>query len=626
MKENRKVSSSSAKKQRISDYDFEDIDDLESFEDIEDIDDMDLEDFEEEISDEVEEIEEDTFEEVDEEIEEDTFEEVDEEIEEDIEDEVEEDIKPVSRESRNKNVQKEKNSKISLGAKIASVVVVFVILVLLLLKGCGNNEKYTVKFNSNGGSSVSEQEVKKNDTVNVPKVPIRDGYEFVGWYIGNEEYDFDSKVDSDLELEARWKSSGTADVTGVVLDQTELTLLPGDSAPLIATVQPSDAKETGVTWKSSDESVAKVDILGTVTAVKNGTATITATTEEGGFTATCRVVVSEDVVKVEGISLSASNIILGVNETEKVKATITPTNATNQGVTWESSDESVATVSGMGLITGKKLGTATITAKTKDGNQTATVKVEVKEIEVISVALNKTKLTLMEGEAAKLVATVSPNNATNDKITWKSSNPSVAKVVNGNITAVSKGTAVITVTTEDGNKTASCQVTVAEPVRADFVTITGASKVSVGSAIKLTGTVSPINAVNKTITWSSSDSSIAKVNSSGVVTGVSAGTATITAKTENGKTDTHVVTVNPKAVVYTYSYTKTQVDPQAPATYVITVYGDSKDVTSSVTSIAGVNLRSTSSKIELSDIYADKITSGKLSIVVNGETQTASLK
>ena len=80
-----------------------------------------------------------------------------------------------------------------------------------------------------------------------------------------------------------------------------------------------------------------------------------------------------------------------------------------------------------------------------------------------SVSLNKEALSLVEGKAETLVATVNPNDATNKNVTWKSSNPAVATVVNGVVTAVKKGTATITVTTVDGSKTDTCTVTVKAP-------------------------------------------------------------------------------------------------------------------------------------------------------------------
>ena len=158
-------------------------------------------------------------------------------------------------------------------------------------------------------------------------------------------------------------------VTGVTLNKTELTLETGDSETLTATVAPSDATNKNVTWKSSNTAVATVDANGKVTAVKAGEATITVTTEDGGKTAFCRVTVSDKEVKVTGITLAALAIYVG--ESKAITATVKPDDATNKALTWKSSNETVATVDATGKVTGKKIGTATITATAKDGPRTA---------------------------------------------------------------------------------------------------------------------------------------------------------------------------------------------------------------------------------------------------------------
>ena len=164
-------------------------------------------------------------------------------------------------------------------------------------------------------------------------------------------------------------------------------------------------------------------------------------------------------VHVSGISLNKSEISLHVEETEILTATITPTNATDTSVSWESSNATIVTVTG-GKITALRVGSATITATANDGGETATCQVTVYPIPVESVNLNENKITLHEGNVFTLTATISPANATNTDVTWKSSDAAVVKVVNGKITAVGSGIATITVTTNDGGKTATCAVEV----------------------------------------------------------------------------------------------------------------------------------------------------------------------
>jgi uncharacterized protein YjdB len=166
-------------------------------------------------------------------------------------------------------------------------------------------------------------------------------------------------------------------------------------------------------------------------------------------------------------------------------------------------------------------------------------------VSVTGVTLDKTSATLSVGGTLILTPTIAPSTATNKMVTWSSSNTGVATVVNGVVKAVGSGTAVITVTTSDGGRTATCNVTVSGSV----VYVTGVTldktslSMNTGTQQTLTATVSPSNATNKNVTWTSSNSSVASV-ASGVVTANAAGTAVITVTTVDGaKTATCTVTV-----------------------------------------------------------------------------------
>lgn len=159
--------------------------------------------------------------------------------------------------------------------------------------------------------------------------------------------------------------------------------------------------------------------------------------------------------------------------------------------------------------------------------------IDSKTVPVTSVTLDQTGAELEAGETQQLTATVLPENATNKAVTWSTSDASVATVKNGLVTAVAEGTATITVTTEDGGKTASCTVTVkAAPVpdvSVESVTLDQTSaELEAGETQQLTAIVLPENATNKAVTWSTSDASVATVEN-GLVTAVAKGTATITA-------------------------------------------------------------------------------------------------
>jgi len=154
--------------------------------------------------------------------------------------------------------------------------------------------------------------------------------------------------------------------TSVTLSAKELNLGGGETKKLTATVSPSNAADKSVTWTSSDTNVATVDKSGNVTAVSNGTATVTAKTSNG-YSASCTVRVS---VAVSGVKVD-SEISLKPGETKKLTATVSPSNAADKSVTWTSSDTNVATVDKSGNVTAVKSGTATITVKTANGKTAA---------------------------------------------------------------------------------------------------------------------------------------------------------------------------------------------------------------------------------------------------------------
>lgn len=162
-------------------------------------------------------------------------------------------------------------------------------------------------------------------------------------------------------------------VTGVTLNKTSATITKGSTTTLTATVSPTGANKS-VIWSTSDSSVATVSSTGKVTAKKAGTAKITATTVEGGYTATCQIAVTEKTVT--GVKLNRTSLSLDVGGTSTLTATISPSGASNS-VTWSSSDPSVATVSSTGKVTAVKAGTATIMVKTASGGYVAACTVTV---------------------------------------------------------------------------------------------------------------------------------------------------------------------------------------------------------------------------------------------------------
>jgi uncharacterized protein YjdB len=257
-------------------------------------------------------------------------------------------------------------------------------------------------------------------------------------------------------------------VTSVSLNKTSASINLGNYEILTATVSPANATNQNITWISSNTSVATVSSSGLVTTVSVGSATITATTVDGGYTASCTVTVTGsggDYIAVTSVSLNKNSTSLSVNNTDTLIPTIEPSNATNKSVTWSSSNTAVATVSN-GVVRGVSFGSATITVTTIDNHKTAICAVTIfadggNTVPVTGVTLNKISTIIDLGNIEILAATVSPTNATNQNVTWGSSANGIATVsATGVITAVSVGSATITVTTVDGNKTADCAVTV----------------------------------------------------------------------------------------------------------------------------------------------------------------------
>ena len=308
-------------------------------------------------------------------------------------------------------------------------------------------------------------------------------------------------------------------VTGITLSSSSLSLTEGETADLTATISPKDANNQTVIWSSSNGSVASVS-NGKVTALSPGTTTITAKSDDGGFTASCAVTVATRVIAVTSVSLSKTELTLVEGDFETITATVLPDNATDKTVTWSSSNTSVATVPSPGVVMAKAAGSATITVTTNDGEKTATcaVTVQAKTIAVNGVSLDKTSLTMTMGESQTLIATITPSNASNKSVTWSSSNSTVATVsTSGVVTAKAVGSATITVMTSDGEKTAECQVVVKEPTKATSISLVGANFIysaKVGQEFSISVDIKPEDAYVD-LEWSVSDESLAEIAGEG---------------------------------------------------------------------------------------------------------------
>ena len=256
----------------------------------------------------------------------------------------------------------------------------------------------------------------------------------------------------------------------------------------------------------------------------------------------------KQAVPVSSISLNKPSLSLAVGEEETLSVTVLPSSATDKTITWSSNNSNIASVNSAGKVTANAIGgPVTITATANDGSgKTATCEVTViaARVNVTGVTLNKSATTLYVGDSETLTATVAPADATNKTVSWTSDDESVATVEDGEITAVGVGSATITATTEDGDFTATCDVTV-NPVAVTSVALNKTStSITYGNTETLTATILPANATNKNIVWTSSNESVATVED-GVITANAVGTTTITAtsQADGTKADACTVTV-----------------------------------------------------------------------------------
>ena len=370
-------------------------------------------------------------------------------------------------------------------------------------------------------------------------------------------------------------------VKSIIMDESQVTIERTKTARLSVTVMPEDAGDKSVTWSSDNDGIATVDGSGLVTAVAAGTAIIRATTNDGSnLTAECQVTVTP--LKATGISIDRTEATLERDATLQLTATVTPDDADDRTVTWSSADSGIARVDGAGLVTAVAVGTTTITATTGDGTGlTASCTVTVTPKTVQSITISEEALTLEVDETAVLTATVHPQDADDAGVTWHSNNSGVATVDGGEITAVAPGTAVITVTSNDGsNITATCQVTVI-PKRVKSI-IMDESQVTIErtKTARLSVTVMPEDAGDKSVTWSSDNDGIATVDGSGLVTAVAAGTAIIRATTNDGSNLTAEcqVTVTPlKATGISIDRTEATLERDATLQLTATVTPDDAD-------------------------------------------------
>lgn len=377
-------------------------------------------------------------------------------------------------------------------------------------------------------------------------LPEIDGYVWV-----DTEEAVKTETDTDLIIPMTYTcKKKQKEVEQIVLSKSLLELETGKSEDLTATILPAEA-ESIITWTTSNKNVVTV-VNGRVSAVGAGTAVVTAGAISNHKSAECIVVVTDPVVEepkepngpeepgiVPFVKLNVTKLPLQKGKTTsvlKIKDKVPENDVVDR---WTSSDKKIATIDSKGKIKGIAVGKAVITVTMKSG-ATASCEVMVQKSKVVTkkLLLNYKKLTMLKGRKEQLVATRNPISAT-EKITWSSSNKSIATVdKKGKVTVKKAGRVKITAKASNGKKI-SCTITVKDPT-VIFKKKSGAVKVGKTLQITFNSKYLKGDAVKS---YKTSSKKVAKVDKNGKIKGVKKGTAKITVTTRKGAKAVFKVTV-----------------------------------------------------------------------------------
>ena len=329
--------------------------------------------------------------------------------------------------------------------------------------------------------------------------------------------------------------------TGIILSQSNIVMYLDETqgTMLSYSLEPGGVTESNVIWASADESIAYVDAYGWVIPRGVGSTVITATTVNG-LEATCYVIVEAPREKLpESITFGFSSASMNVGEQLQLQVMVEPAEASAAIMTWTSSDPNVASVDENGVVTGHYPGYTQIVATTVNGLMaTCDLMVKAMTLEPQEIHLNLSDAGLNISETLQLVATVGPEYATDQSVTWTSSDESVAVVdANGLVTPANVGQTVIYARTVNGLE-AMCLVTV---FSGDEMPAVESMKMSivqaimnVGSTLRLYVQTTPAEAIGCALTWTSSNPQIASVDGLGNVSALNIGETIITARADNG--------------------------------------------------------------------------------------------
>lgn len=319
--------------------------------------------------------------------------------------------------------------------------------------------------------------------------------------------------------------------TGLRLSETDVTLTMGENGRTLKAYSLSTGKEViTVTWESADKSVVTVDAYGELTAVAEGSTTVSATNISDDTQATCLITV---VAKAEGVTLDATEITVMVAGEYQIQARMNPPTLEST-FTYQSKDPDIAMVDENGKITGLKSGTTQIIVTALNTRYTAICTVRVCDY-VTDVKMNESKIAMQAGESGQIGYTLTPKNAQPTGIKWASSDPGVVSVSeDGKVTALKAGKATVTVTIGNGTeKGVSASVEIEVSARDTSLTLSESTlKMDVNETHKLNATVVPEGTELK---WSSSNPDVASVSGDGEVKALAVGKTVITVRTADGK-------------------------------------------------------------------------------------------
>lgn len=325
----------------------------------------------------------------------------------------------------------------------------------------------------------------------------------------------------------------TTPVTSIKLDKTSLEIATGGFYNLHATVEPEDATDKSLEWSSSNEDVVTVNKNGRAVGFGTGSAVVTVSSVSNPeVKATCEFKVTSEVVSVTGITIYTSSTKLYIGTPQQLDAVIKPNNATDQNITWKSSNQSVATVSETGLVTPLAVGSVVVSATTHDGGKTDQVTLTVYDTQLTSFTFaeySAEPIVVHDGTTFQLTPVILPEDASNKKVSWSTSDKNIAQVnANGLVTFYStNGSVSITGTTAVGSLT--CRQAFKVEVQPREITIPAELTVNKGGSTTVKPKILPDNTFNKEVGFSTDNASIATVSDDGQVTGVSTGTTTLRA-------------------------------------------------------------------------------------------------